>query len=211
MSAKIPPQPILATTRLSTDLDNLVGSAAQADSLWKAVSLRDSDIRGISKNAGVYCFVLPESALPSQRRLVLHGRTFGSRGARRQLHVHFEYQPRKFARGEGLVVYVGKAASLRARIKGHLSVNTNATTNQVLRGIVGQPHRQVTQGALRIAREVLQKHGSVHYIEHFHHNESTANYRTVADIGECLVAERDLLEIKLIAQYAPPFNIKAER
>lgn len=211
MSTKTPPQPILATTRLTADLDKIVASAANLDSPWKAVSLRDSDITKITKNAGVYCFVLPESALPRERRLVLHGRTFGSRGARRQLQVHFEYQPRKFAYGEGLVVYVGKAARIRARVKGHLSVNAKATTNQVLRGIVGRPHTLITQALLRTARQVLQEHGSVHYIEHFHHNEANANYRTAADIGECLVAERDLLEIKLIAAYAPPFNIKAER
>src|SRR5262245_61725794 len=135
MATSNPPQPILATTRLSADLDEIVRAAADDGTAWKASALSESGIRGISKNAGVYCFVVPASALPAERRLVLHGRTFGPNGAKRQLQVRFDYQPRKFSRGEGLVVYVGKAASIRARIKGHLSVNVQATTNQVLRGL----------------------------------------------------------------------------
>lgn len=80
----------------------------------------------------------------------------------------------------------------------------------VLRGLVGGARTHLTPRKLEAARETLQEYGSVHYVEHAHKNES-ADYRTASEIGECLVAERDLLEIKLIAAYAPPFNIKAER
>lgn len=211
MATSNPPQPILATTRLSADLDAIVRSAADERAAWKVASLSASSIREISKNAGVYCFVVPASALPTERRLVLHGRTFGPKGAKRQLQVRFHYQPSKFPRGDGLVVYVGKAASVRSRIKGHLSVNVRATTNQVLRGLAGQTHRRITQDDLRAARDVLIRNATIYYYEHYHPDESEADYRTAADIGECFVAERDLLEIKLIAAYAPPFNIKAER
>ena len=80
----------------------------------------------------------------------------------------------------------------------------------MLRGLVGKPHTHVTRAALQVARQTLEAHGSVCYKEHFHPYEA-ADCRTEDHVGECLVAERDLLEIKLIAAYAPPFNIKAER
>jgi hypothetical protein len=210
MIAKQPPQPILATTRLAADLDRIVASAGKADSMWQAAKLKSSGVDSICKDAGVYCFVLPEPALPKKRTLILHGRTFGTAGAKRQLHVQFDYQPKKFADREDLVVYIGKAANIRARVKGHLSTNTAATTNQVLRGLVGCPHTHITRRELEAARQTLLQYGSVHYVAHCHENES-ADYRTATNVGECFIAERDLLEIKLIAAYAPPFNIKAER
>ena len=183
MTKKPPLQAILATTRLVADLDQIIASAAEAESLWKVSRLKESDVGAISTNAGVYCFVLPEIALPRKRRLILYGRTFGKKGARRQLQTSFEYHPKKFARGEDLVVYVGKAANIHARIKGHLSVNTKATTNQVLRGLAAQSRRKPTQVELSRARKRLQKLGSVYYHEHFHENESKADYRTAMKIG----------------------------
>jgi len=210
MSSKPLPRPILATTRLMADLDTIVAAAGTMGSSWKEVALKNSGVDTITQNAGVYCFVLPESALPAARRLILHGRTFGRAGAKRQLYVKFNYQPKKLAGRDDLVVYVGKAGNIRARVKGHLSTDIQATTNQVLRGLVGCARTQITARKLEAARRTLQEYGSVHYVEHAHKNES-ADYRKSTDIGECLVAERDLLEIKLIAAYAPPFNIKAER
>ena len=210
MTTKALPQAILATTRLAADLDAIVSSAGCVGSRWQCSALSATDVPGISSSAGVYCFVLPEAALPTERALILHGRTFGKKQARRQIQIRFDYQAIQFAGREELVVYVGKAANLRARIKGHLSTHVRATTNQVLRGLVGGPHTAITSAALERARSVLQKLGSVHLVEHFHPNE-LIDHRTAAEIGECLVAERDLLEIKLIAKYAPPFNIKAER
>ncbi len=109
-----------------------------------------------------------------------------------------------------MVVYVGKASNIRARIKLHLSTHPQATTNQVLRGLVGKPHTHITRGVIEAAKQTLQANGSIYYMEHFHPNEAT-DCRLEDHVGESRVAERDLLEIKLIAAHAPPFNIKAER
>jgi hypothetical protein len=178
--------------------------------MWATARLTDKEINDISEDAGVYCFTMPEFALPEERALILHGRTFGGKGSRAQLQIKFTYEAQKFGDNDDLVLYVGKAAGLRARIKGHLSVDTRATTNQVLRGIVGGTHTSVRESSLRRALNSMREHARVHFFEHSLPSESI-DFRTLAEAGECLVAERDLLEIKLIAKFAPPFNIKAER
>lgn len=208
MNEKKHPTPILATTKLTADLDEIVASAGMKESKWRKSSLRK--IETIPQLPGVYCFVLPERDLPKERVLILHGRTFGSKDKRRQLQIRFQYEAAAIAEDSGLVVYVGKAVNLRGRIKGHLSINPKATTNQVLRGLVGSPHTAVDSSALRESKMHLIEHGIVHYFEHCHADEAK-DHAALEDVGECLVAERDLLELKLIARYAPPFNIKAER
>jgi hypothetical protein len=209
-STRAQPRPILATTRLAADLDAIVESAGRQNSMWGSARVTDKGINDISEHAGVYCFTMPEFALPEERALILHGRTFGRKSTRAQLRVKYVYEARQFGDQNDLVLYVGKASRLRARIKGHLSVNVRATTNQVLRGLIGGSHTSVSKAALGAALIRMRTHARVHFFEHFHSNEST-DFRTLDKAGECLVAERDLLEIKLIAKFAPPFNIKAER
>jgi hypothetical protein len=199
------PTPILAQTKLGTDLDAIVASAGSSD--WFKTSLRN--LEAIPKAPGVYCFVLPKECLPKERVVILHGRTFGKKNARRQLHFKFEYTAQVFAEGCGLVVYVGKAANLHGRVKAHLSTNVRATTNPVLRGLIGKPHPNVTTAGVEESRRNLVQHGMVFYFEHSHPDEKS-NPAFIDDVGESFVVERDLLEIKLIAKYAPPFNLKAE-
>jgi hypothetical protein len=202
------PTPILATTKVGADLDHIVASAGRNDSKWCKASIDDLEV--IPQKPGVYYFVLPESDLPKDRVLILHGRTFGSKGKRRQLQIRFDYSAAILTENSDLVVYVGKAVNLRGRIKGHLSVDPKATTNQVLRGLVGKPHTAVNKAGLIDAKKHLVAHGTVYLFEHSHPDEAK-DHATLDDVGESLVAERDLLELKLIARYAPPFNIKAER
>jgi hypothetical protein len=208
MSDKKHPTPILATTRLTADLDRIVALAGSEDAGWRKASLKM--LKEIPQKPGVYCFVLPENDLPRERVLILHGRTFGSKDKRRQLQIRFHYSADTLTEGSGLVVYVGKAVNLHGRIKGHLSINPKATTNQVLRGLVGKQHSAVDSPALKKAKMRVVGHGVVHYFEHCHADEAKDHVK-LDDVGECLVAERDLLELKLIAKYAPPFNLKAER
>lgn len=205
---KLPPQPILATTRITNELDGIVAGAGTEKGNWHSASLDNVDT--IPKEAGVYCFVLPEDDLPKDRRLILHGRTFGPKGARRQLQITFHYAAAVITTDADLVLYVGKAAGLRARLKGHLSTSVEATTNQVLRGLLGKRRSEVTEEGLKAAKKLLVEKGTVFYYEHHHENES-ADHAKCHDVGENYVVERDLLEIKLIAKYAPPFNLKAER
>jgi hypothetical protein len=200
----------LATTRLVSDLDPIVAAAGCKNSGWIVTGLDRKDLLQISSRPGVYLFVLPESALPEDRTLILHGRTFGPKGNKRQIRARFTYQPNVFGDFGGMVLYVGKAASIKARISGHLSTNIEATTNQVLRGIVGGAREKLSEVALKSAKKTLVELGKVYYIEHFIEGE-LVDYSKVDEIGACGVAERDLLEIKLIARFAPPFNIKAER
>ena len=209
MPKKPLPTAVIASTRVQADLDALVRQLGHKTSAWKSASLKKGKY-SFPKNPGVYCFVLPESALPKSRQLVLHGRTFGKPGARYQLQVTYVYEPKKLPGTEKLVVYVGKATNISNRIAGHLSANTKATTNQVLRGLVGLAHHYVTGGLLEGAKKKLQRYGAVYFLEHFHGNE-LVKFSPGLMAGECHVAERDLLEIKLIAAFAPPFNVKAER
>jgi hypothetical protein len=205
------PEAILATTKLMADLDQIVASLGHQDTSWLRSRLKKDQVEKLSQNPGVYCVILPKSALPKNRTLILHGRTFGRRNARRQLQILYSYEPKAVISGsKDMIVYVGKAANIRARIKGHRSTNPGATTNQVLRGLIGKPKTQVTEKLLQCAKECLENHGSIYYVDHFHENE-LSDCRASDNAGECLVAERDLLEIKVIAAYAPPFNIKAER
>jgi hypothetical protein len=207
---QVQPRPILATTRLAADLDAIAKSAGDPSSRWASARLTEEGIDDITELAGVYCFTMPKASLPKKRSLILHGRTFGSRGSRSQLRVEFAYEAQQFGNHSGLVLYVGKAARLRARIKGHLSTHPRATTNQVLRGLVAGSHAKASRISLSNALTTLRAHGQVHFYEHCHPSESR-DLRGLDEAGECFVAERDLLEIKLIARFAPPFNIKAER
>jgi hypothetical protein len=159
MNDKKRPTPILARTRLAADLDRIVAAAGSEDGGWRQAPL--NELEKIPQTPGVYCFVLPESDLPPERVLILHGRTFGPKGKRRQLQIRFHYKAAAFTEGSGLVVYVGKAVNLHGRIKGHLSVNPKATTNQVLRGLVGKQHTAVDSPALKEAKKRLGGHGTV--------------------------------------------------
>jgi hypothetical protein len=209
MNKRKHPKPVFATTKVTSDLDRIVASVGNEGSGWCRASLQN--LEGIPDNPGVYCFVLPESDLPKERRLILHGRTFGPKDARRQLQFRFEYSATALTRGSDLVIYVGKASNLRARLKSHRSVNRDATTNQVLRGLVGKPYCDLNTSELEGAWKNLIKHGTVYYFKHAHDDEIKNDPATMDEVGQSSVAERDLLEIKLIAKYAPPFNLKAER
>jgi len=57
----------------------------------------------------------------------------------------------------------------------------------------------------------LLAEATIYYYELGHAHEFDSDPSEDDDVGESLTADRDLLEIKLIAKYAPPFNIKAER
>jgi len=202
------PGSIFAATEITVGLDLEIPTTGGKHAKWCNVTFKNID--HIPKNLGVYCFVLPDSKLPKRRILILHGRTFGSKGNRRQLQLEFCYRAAPFTAGSGLVIYVGKASNLHGRLKGHMSVNPEATTNQVLRGLVGKAKPAVDKAALEEALEHLRKHGSIYYREHFHRDEVIFP-ASLHDAGKSLVADRDLLEIMLIAKYASPFNIKAER
>jgi hypothetical protein len=201
--------PVSATTILSSNLDEIIASTERTNSEWRPTSL--GTLEKLPNEAGVYCVVFPMTMLPEKRMVILHGRTSGKRGARWQLQFEFKYEATPFRKGEGVVLYVGKASGLRTRLKGHLSVNANATTNQVLRGLTGQSSHQVGRGDLSEARKFLLERGRAFYYVHQHEDEVGPNPAKDGQRGMSYVADRDLLEIKLIAKYAPPFNIKAER
>ena len=201
-------KPILATTRLTQGLDHIVEAAGTSEAKWREASLQA--IHGIPQVPGVYCFVLDEEYLPKERMLILHGRSFRPEGNRSQLQFRFHYTASILKEGSGLVIYVGKASNLHGRMKGHLSVNLESTTNQVLRGLSGKRKADLTAKELTASREKLLKNGKIFFFEHYHKDELEDHDRR-EDVGESLVAERDLLELKLIAKYAPPFNLKAER
>ena len=200
--------PVIATTALDLNFDEIIALIDSRDDSWQVASFKD--LSNVPHKAGVYCIVLPEKELPENRTVILHGRTFGRKGERRQLQFEFRYKALKFREGEGVVVYVGKASGLFARIKGHLSTGKKATTNQVLRGLAGKLSQSVDEAELKAGKELLLKHGKVFYNTH-HHQDESQDHRTCEHMGLSFVAGRDLLEIKLIAKYAPPFNIKAER
>lgn len=208
LNANKPTKSIVATTKITDGLDLEIPTTGGKHSKWCKVILKNID--HIPKNPGVYCFVIPKTKIPKRRLLILHGRTFGSKSNRRQLQFAFYYRAAPFTDGSGLVMYVGKASNLHGRLKGHLSVNPKATTNQVLRGLVGKAKADIDIDALKEALEQLRNHGTIYYHEHYHKDELKApdHFRGA---GKSLVADRDLLEIMLIAKYAPPFNIKAER
>jgi len=90
------------------------------------------------------------------------------------------------------------------------SASIKSTTNQVVRGMGSASHPKMKDEKLRDGLNRLKASGSVWFYEHAHLKED-ADPRKTDDMGESWVAERDLLEIMLIAKYAPPFNIKAER
>ena len=203
-----PAKPILATTRLTQKLDHIVEAAGTQEGKWSEASLQAID--EIPQVPGVYCFVLDEKYLPKERMLILHGRSFGREGNRSQLQFRFHYTASILKAGSGLVVYVGKASNLHGRMKGHLSTNVKSTTNQVLRGLAGKRSSEVSALELKAARKTLLENGKVFFFEHYRKDEKK-EHGGRDDVGQSLVAERDLLEIKLIAKYAPPFNLKAER
>ena len=76
-----------------------------------------------------------------------------------------------------------------------------------------------TLGSRLETREHLQPSNQAEFIftrallgaELGHTDEENYDPRSDDEVGESHAADRDLLEIKLIARYAPPFNIKAER
>jgi hypothetical protein len=167
MSVKQHPKPVLATTRLAADLDRIVSAVGNQGMGWRKAPLLRAHLPTISQNPGVYLFLLPRQVLPETRVIILHGRTFGRTSSRRQLQIEFSYQAKLLENSDSMVVYVGKASNIRARIKLHLSTHPQATTNQVLRGLVGKPHTHITRGVLEEAKQTLQANGSIYYMEHF--------------------------------------------
>ncbi|MDX6767537.1 MAG: GIY-YIG nuclease family protein [Candidatus Methylacidiphilales bacterium] len=194
-----------ATTTLSPNLDRFVASLGKANSTWRETSI--TDLADVPSYPGIYVFVFPISELPKSKIIILHGRTSGKKANKKQIQFQFSYTANPLRKGAGGVIYVGKTSNLKKRLKGHLSENVRATTNQVLRGLSGQSSHGVSKSHLHRAKHLLSKWGAVFYLEHKHDDEIT----TLKNNGISLVADRDLLEIKLIAKYAPPFNIKAER
>ena len=208
MGNQKPATPIVATTKITDSLHLNIPINGIKDAMWSHVSLKQ--INQVPKNPGVYCFLLPESKLPKERVLILHGRTSGKKNNRSQYQFEFSYRATPFTEGSDLVIYVGKASNLHGRFKSHLSVNPEATTNQVLRGLVGKAKADIDKDALEVALEHLREHGTIYYREHYHKDELITP-DPLHGAGKSLVADRDLLEIMLIARYAPPFNLKAER
>lgn len=197
--------PTIATTALSPNLDRFVASVGKENSTWKKISIKN--LAEAPSSPGIYIFVFPISKLPKSKIIILHGRTSGKKANKKQIQFRFNYITNPLRKGADGVIYVGKTSNLKKRLKGHLSENVRATTNQVLRGLSGQSSHSVRKNHLHAAKDLLSKWGSVFYLEHSHADEKPA----LKINGQSFVADRDLLEIKLIAKYAPPFNIKAER
>ncbi len=207
MSEKPKAKPVKGTTRLTMDLDAIVAAAGEGD--WRSV--RANEISGITKRPGVYLFTLPEKDRHGHGRLTLYGRTFGAKGMRRQLQIEFAYAAQKLEGTSQLILYAGKAANLRDRLKNHLNLREDSTTSQMLSGLASQAVHHGEERNVAAALAHLLAEATIYYYELGHAHECDRDPREDDEVGESLTADRDLLEIKLIAKYAPPFNIKAER
>jgi len=91
-----------------------------------------------------------------------------------------------------IVVYVGKTTGLAKRFSDHLRGGGRSTANQVLCGLVDSECLPSIDEALRTTK----RDATIIYCE-LPGDENTAN--------------RDLLEHRMCADFAPPFNIKSER
>lgn len=209
MSQKRPPKPVAGNTKLAHELDAIVDSVGKKGSGWESIDL--PNISSITDEPGVYLFTLPSDDRHGQGSLILHGRTFGRKKRRRQLRIKFTYSAQKLEGTNRLVLYVGKAANLRSRLKNHLNTRDDSTTSQMLRGIASQAVYHGEEPDVQSALDHIQKVATIYFYTLGHANEQRHDPRGVDDVGESFAADRDLLEIKLIAKFAPPFNIKAER
>ena len=136
MSEKPKPKPVKGTTRLSTatDLDAVVESASKGG--WRSISAEA--ISCITTMPGVYLFAPPEDDRNGRGCLTLYGRTFGAKGKRRQLQIQFTYSAHRLEGTSQVILYAGKAANLRDRLKNHLKLREESTTSQMLQGLVSQ-------------------------------------------------------------------------
>jgi hypothetical protein len=91
-----------------------------------------------------------------------------------------------------MVVYVGKASNLHQRLQGHFGTGATSTLVQVQNGLVESETCQDRPSAISFM------------LEH-----AVIVYRELS--GDANVANRDLLELSLVAAFAPPFNVKSER
>jgi hypothetical protein len=90
------------------------------------------------------------------------------------------------------VIYVGRTSNLAKRLIGHHSIGNRQASGPVKYGLCdcGLCTDQ------RSAIEFIHEHGRIAW----HEVPSPDN-----------AANRDLIELSLIARYMPPFNVKAER
>jgi hypothetical protein len=143
----------------------------------------------LKKMGGNYVFLLPETHFQEDRKIILHGPS--GRG------IPFRFSSRthpivSFHDAKMIVVYVGKASNLHQRLQGHFSTRTGSTLTQVRNGLV---ESGVCQNILSAIAFMLE-HAVIVYLELS---------------GDTNVANRDLLELSLVANFASPFNIKSER
>ena len=202
-------QTVVGTTKLTADLDTIVESVGEENAGWHTALA--TKIAGITEKPGVYLFTLPADDRYAQGRLMLHGRTFGPEGQKRQIQFQFTYAARKLEGTSLVILYVGKAANLRDRLKNHLNLRNDSTTSQMLKGLASQAVHHGEERNVQTALTHLRERAQIIYYELGHEDEAESDSRENDDVGESFTSDRDLLEIKLIAKYAPPFNIKAER
>lgn len=209
MSEKQIPKPVTGTTGLKANLDAIVESVGKENGGWRTISA--AKISSITSKPGVYLFTLPADDRHVQGRLTLYGRTFGPKGQKRQLQFQFTYAARKLEGTSLAILYIGKAANLQDRLKNHLNLRDDSTTSQMLHGLASQAVHHGEERNVKTALAHLQAKAQIIYYELGHDDEAENDPREDNDVGESFAADRDLLEIKLIAKYAPPFNLKAER
>lgn len=142
-------------------------------------------LKHVEKKGGIYAFLFPEGHFSEVRQIALDGPA--------QRKIPFSFSTRNHPPVEGfLVAYVGKASNLLQRLRWHFNLAKSTTVAQVQFGLIKSG---LSQGRNEAVKFMVQ-HGRVVYREFS---------------GDTHVVNRDLLEMSLIAQFAPPFNIKSER
>ena len=141
-------------------------------------------------------FAIPSGSFNFTRPIILHGKSGHT----------FEFSPEfesfKHGKSQFDVLYVGKTSNLSRRLPLHFRESAKSG-NQVIRGMC-----EVKRSTFSKQRDWLLKNCTL-YFNKLQFDEETGDgyFRST----ESRAADRDLLELSLIAKFAPPFNIKAER
>jgi hypothetical protein len=153
--------------------------------LWGWVPIARRLPGKVHKVGGNYAFLFPEANFAELREITLHGPG--------GLKIPFSFSLRGHVSQEGLIVaYVGRASNLNQRLQWHFSGAKKNTAAQVQHGLVNSGICDSLESAI-----------------HFMLNHAVIAYRELPGVEN--TANRDLLELSLCAQFAPPFNIKSER
>jgi hypothetical protein len=140
------------------------------------------------KIGAVYAFLLPHSLFRTEKMIHLYGR----RHRGNPTLIPFRFVAEKLHGTNMMVAYVGRTANLWQRIQWHFSSDTINTAGQVQYGLCDS--------------RICRKRAAAQWLML---QEAQILYHILRDDAE--TANRDMIEVSLIAKYFPPFNIKAER